>query len=111
MNEDLIQLLLENGASMAGFAKLEGLYGTIDPDEPRSEDSETEPFRIPEYPIGISILLAFPKEVIRGIGNSPTMEYYNEYHRLNAKLDELATMCADYIEQQGIMHIRSLPRR
>lgn len=101
MNEELIQLLQKNGASMVGFAQLEGLYGNVDRKEPRSEDSETEPFEIPEYPYGVSIALAFPREVIRGISNAPTMEYYNGYHSLNAKLDELASICTAYIEQQG----------
>ncbi len=101
MKEEIKKLLYENGASLIGFGRLEGLYSKMSPDAPRSEDSETEPFNIPEYPYGVAIVLAYPKEVIRGIGNSPTMEYYNDYHRLNDELDELAVMCAKYIEEQG----------
>jgi epoxyqueuosine reductase QueG len=101
MNQELERLLLDNGAAMVGFAKLDGLYNTVDLEGPRSEDSVTEPIDIPHYPIGISILLAYPREVIRNIGNAPTMEYYDEYHSINHMLDHLAILCANYIKDQG----------
>jgi epoxyqueuosine reductase QueG len=67
----------------------------------RSEDSETEPFEIPEYPYGISIILAYPREIIRGIHDEPTMEYYNAYNHNKHQLDDLMMKCADYIKSQG----------
>lgn len=101
MNKEIEQLLLENGASMVGFAKIDELYNAVDLDGPRSEDSVTEPIDMPHYPIGISIILAHPKEVIRNIGSSPTMDYYDAYHRINHMLDDLAILCAGYIKKQG----------
>lgn len=101
MNQEIEKLLLNEGASMVGFAKVEGLYQEVDLEGPRSEDSISEPYEIPEYPFGIAIALAYPKEIIRGIGEHPTMEYYDAYHRLNMHLDELALRCAEYIEKQG----------
>lgn len=101
MNQEIESMLYENGASIVGFAKIDNLYNAVDLQGPRSEDSETEPFEIPTYPIGISIIVSYPKEVIRNIKNVPTMEYYNEYHRLNEKADDLAIMCADYIKEKG----------
>jgi epoxyqueuosine reductase len=101
MNHEIKQLLQENGASMVGYAKLTGLYNEVDINEPKSEDSSTEPIHIPQYPYGISIVLSYPKYVIKNISDSPTMDYYNEYHRLNDKLDELAIKCADYIKEHG----------
>jgi epoxyqueuosine reductase QueG len=95
------QMLLDNGASMVGAAKIEGLYNSQDLSETRSEDSVTEPINITQYPVGISIILALPREVIRNITDAPTIEYYNAYHTLNAKLDELAIMCASYLKEQG----------
>jgi epoxyqueuosine reductase QueG len=101
MNQEIERILLKNNASMVGFAKIEGLYSTVDLNGPRSEDSVTEPINIPPYPYGISIILAHPNDVIKNIHNAPTMDYYNAYHRLNDKLDELAILCANYIKEQG----------
>ena len=101
MNHKLEQLLLEHGASMVGFAKVEALYSDVDLTGPRSEDSVTEPFLIPQYPIGISIAVAYPKDVISGICVSPTMEYYDTYQSMNKTLDHLATTCVEYLIKQG----------
>ncbi len=101
MNRELEQLLLEKGASMVGFYKIDEFYNTVDLDGPRCEDSVTEPFDIPHYPYGISILLALPKDVIKAITNGPTMDYYDAYFGFSHKLDELALLCAEYIEKQG----------
>lgn len=101
MNQELERLLLEHGASMVGFAKIDEFYSIVDLNGPRSEDSVTEPIDIPHYPFGISIILAHPKDVIKNIHNAPTMNYYDAYHRLSHKLDELAILCAEYIKEQG----------
>ncbi|QHQ60837.1 4Fe-4S dicluster domain-containing protein [Anaerocolumna sedimenticola] len=101
MNQEIEQMLLENGASMVGFAKIGELYSNVDLNGPRSGDSVTEPINIPNYPLGISIILAHPKDVIKNISISPTMDYYDAYHRLNNKLDDLAIQCAEYIKEQG----------
>ncbi len=101
MNQEIEKLLLENGASMVGFARVEGLYQVVDMEGPRTEDSATEPFGIPEYPSGIAIVLAYPKEIIRGICDYPTTEYYEDYHRLSHQLDDLAVKCSQYIRRQG----------
>lgn len=100
MNHALEQMLLKNGASMVGFAELKGLYAEVD----RSVEQTVEEEKIravPHYPAGISIALAYPKNIIRGIDKAPTMEYHDAYHELNRKLDELAVLCARYIEASG----------
>lgn len=101
MNNQIEKILLQHGAVMVGFAKIDSLYGKVDLTGPRSEDSVTEPIDIPNYPIGISIALAIPKDVIKNISSAPTMDYYDAYHSLNHKLDELAIICAEYIKEQG----------
>lgn len=101
MDSKIEQMLMENGASMVGFAKIDELYQDVSLNGPRSEDSVTESISIPHYPFGISIIFAYPKDVIKNISNSPTMDYYNAYHRLNDKLDELAIKCAEYIKEHG----------
>jgi len=52
-------------------------------------------------PTGVSIAVKYPKEVIRGISELPTSDYYDYYNRLNEKLDMLATLGADTIKQYG----------
>lgn len=101
MERELEKLLLEHGAAMVGFAKIEGLYNEVDLEGPRTEDSETEPFEIPEYPYGISIAMAYPGEIIRGIHDGPSIEYYDAYHRMKHQLDDLVLRCAEYIKMQG----------
>lgn len=101
MNQEIEQLLLDKGASMVGFAKIEDYYDDTAFHGLSDEALEEEVLNIPRYPYGISIILAHPQEVIRNIHSSPTMDYFNAYHRLNNKLNELAILCADYIKAQG----------
>lgn len=101
MNNELVQLLREHGASTVGFAKIGHLYQEVDISGSQSEDSETETFDIPHYPIGVSILLAYPRQVIQSIREAPTLEYFDAYHSYNDKLDSLARLCADYIKAKG----------
>lgn len=101
MNQELRQLLLDNGASMVGFAKIAGMYNKVELDGPRSEDSVIEPIDIPQYPYGVSIILAHPKDIIKDIKDHPTIDYYNAYHEITNKLDDLSIICAEYIKKQG----------
>lgn len=102
MNKEIEELLTDNGASLIGFANIEGLYNNADVVSlPQSEDSETVSFDIPRYSKGISIAIAMPSDIIKGIKNAPTMDYYSQYHILNNKLDELAIMCSEHIINAG----------
>lgn len=42
-----------------------------------------------------------PVHIINGIKDGPTKEYYDEYHRLNQALDELALKGASYLKERG----------
>ena len=99
MNDELRQLLLDNGASLVGFAKVEGLYNKVEEDG--SDDFNAESIQVPQYPYGVSIAVSIPKDIIMNIRENPTMDYYNAYHGLNNKLDDLAVICAEYIKNQG----------
>ncbi len=101
MKHKIEQLLYENGASLVGFAKIDELYQNKTFNKATNEEALTETINIPHYPYGISIILALPKDVIRNISNHPTMDYYDAYHSVSRKLDDLAVMCAEYIEEQG----------
>ncbi len=98
MENQLRQFLMDNGASLVGFANVEGLYAK--PDFSRTE-GETESFSVPEYPRAVAIAIAIPRDVISGIAQAPTMAYFDAYHSLNRKLDELGTMCAEHIRKAG----------
>ena len=91
--EKLKQDLMDRGASLVGFAQIEGLYNM---DE---SASGAEPRPMP--PMGVSIALAIPREVVLGIRERPTPAYENAYHILNDKLDALATYCAKALQQLG----------
>lgn len=82
INEGLKKILLENGASLAGFADL----GSV-----TQGDMKT----------GVSVAVAIPPDVIRSIENGPTMEYYQAYHSINALLNHIVTVGAQYITQRG----------
>ncbi len=102
MNDKIRKLLIKNGASLVGFADIGGLYHDADVTSlPRSEDSEIEAYDIPHYTRGVAIAVAIPPEIVRGIKNAPTMEYYNAYYVLNDKLDALAILCAEHLQSNG----------
>lgn len=77
----LKRYLTAHGASLVGFAKLSGV-------------SES-------YPRGVAIAIALDKSVVLGIHERPTMEYFEAYHELNRRLDELALMCERYLTERG----------
>ena len=62
MNKEIEQLLYEQGASMVGFADIEGAYNEIDIKGPRAEDSEEELKPFPMYSRAVSIIVALPKD-------------------------------------------------
>ena len=82
MNDELSQILHQNGASLVGFANLQSL---VDGD----------------MIFGVSVATAVPAHVIQSIQNGPTLEYYKEYFRLNQLLNRLVTLGADFLAQRG----------
>ena len=78
----LSNLLYDNGAALVGFADLSGIV----------ED---------ELKYGISIALKIPPEIISSIHDGPNRDYFNAYHELNNRLNDLAKLGAEYIEGCG----------
>ncbi|MDP4094417.1 MAG: epoxyqueuosine reductase [Bacillota bacterium] len=85
LSEELKQELVEKGAAVVGYADLSDI-----PEENRRG-----------FRYGISILVTVDPGIISGIGNGPTIEYYNEYNRLNILLDNLAQYASDFLEAKG----------
>lgn len=50
---------------------------------------------------GIAVAVAIDPNVINGIENGPTLEYYDSYNNLNIKLDEIVSLGAQYIQSLG----------
>lgn len=77
--------LLRNGADLVGFGDLTGLPKAVRND----------------LPVGVSVAVSFPKEVIRAIASLPTREYYDWYNILNERLDTLVTLGAERLTALG----------
>ena len=77
--------LLNLGANIVGFGSLDGLSG----------DAR-------EYmPVGVSVAVVYPKDVISGISELPTQEYREWYDRLNERLDMIVTRGAEILREMG----------
>lgn len=77
--------LLHNGADLVGIGDLTQL-----PCDQRGG-----------LPIGISVAVKYPREIIQGIAELPTPEYKQWYDGLNQRLDTLVTLGAEFLEQRG----------
>ncbi len=85
LSKQLRTVLTESGAALIGFADLTGI-----PENQRAG-----------FNYGISIAVAINPNIINGIGNGPTKEYYDEYCRLNQLLDSLDIKAAEIIADHG----------
>ncbi|MGA2171393.1 MAG: 4Fe-4S double cluster binding domain-containing protein [Sedimentisphaerales bacterium] len=83
--EKLRQLLFQKGSALVGYADLGAL-----PAEHRLN-----------MRYGISIAVSLSAEIISGIRQGPTKEYYAEYCRANALLDYLTIIAATFLQAQG----------
>lgn len=85
VTDELKKLLLTNGADIVGIGDLRELPETV------------------RYglSVGISIAVKYPKEIIRGISEFPTQEYFNWYTSLNNQLDALVSLGAEFLENRG----------
>lgn len=77
---ELRALLQSHGADLVGFGDIHALG---------------------EWPHCVSLAVRLPVSTICGIESGPTPDYYEQYHTLNAKLDQLADLAAAYIMERG----------
>jgi epoxyqueuosine reductase QueG len=85
LNRGIEAKLLSLGAVIVGFGDLTEL-----PENLRDG-----------LPVGISVAVAYPKEVIRGISELPTQEYREWYDKLNGLLDAIVTRGAEILREMG----------
>jgi epoxyqueuosine reductase len=85
LNREISEYMLSNGASLVGFADLSEL-----------------PVGVRRFfPYGLSIALALDPTKVRDIGNGAATEYYAEYRRANARMDELASIAENFLKKKG----------
>lgn len=79
------QYIYEQGASLVGFARLEGrgLPGTLG------------------LPYAISIACSLPLEVVEALRDGPTMAYYRQYKEKNALINRIARGAVVLIKSAG----------
>ena len=85
LSEEVKELLLDLGADLVGVGDLSMIS---------AEDRK-------DMPIGISIVVAYHPEDLKGIEEGPTDDYYLAYNRINDKLDAIIIEGADYLKQLG----------
>lgn len=85
LNKRLKEELIEKGADLVGFADLKEI-----------EESNRESMRF-----GISVAVALSPRVIEGIKDGPTLEYFNEYNRVNNLLEDIVTHASNLIKSYG----------
>lgn len=55
----------------------------------------------PDYPTAISILMRLDPLVVRGLRHGPTLDYQQEYFRLNVALDDATGILVDVLQVHG----------
>ena len=87
--------LFSRGAVLVGFGDLSAI-----PEDIREG-----------LPVGISVAVKYPKEVIRGISQLPTAEYHQWYCTLNEKLDAIVTHGAQFLRSKGFRAVERTRQR
>jgi epoxyqueuosine reductase QueG len=85
LNDELSSFLSSNGAGIIGFADLKEI-------DINARDG---------FPNGISIGMALNPRVMAAVREGPTAEYHAEYKNLNARLDALGQIMAEYLTRKG----------
>ena len=81
----LRQQILALGATLVGFADIEGLLQGD----------------FAQWPRAVSIGLALPDEVIDPVAGGPTLEYFDTYNRANERLNDIAGQTVGLIHALG----------
>ena len=82
LSKELRDFLINKGAALCGFGDLSGI---VDGD----------------LRCGVSVAVALPPDVLQSIADGPSRIYFDAYHSINAKLDELVSAGADFLTERG----------
>ena len=80
---ELKNYLIKHGANEVGFADITNFS--------------------PKEGLNSSVVfyITYPKEIIMGMENAPTIEYFREMMHLNIRLDTLGMLCEEYLINEG----------
>ncbi|MEG1973180.1 MAG: epoxyqueuosine reductase [Oscillospiraceae bacterium] len=84
LSEELRRFLTEKGAELVGFGDMRGVNNC-------------------SLPVGVSVAVTIPREILREIEEGPTKSYYALYNELNNKLDKLVSAGADFLKAKGYL--------
>lgn len=79
---ELQAVMLDAGADLAGFGDISALG-------------------YEGFTHCVSLAVRLPAHVVRGIKEGPTQVYFEQYHALNAKLNALAELAAEFLTARG----------
>lgn len=79
---ELFEILGEKGAKLMGVGNLSDVI---------SGDMKT----------GVSVAIPVPRHIVEDLKTAPTREYYEAYHSLNAKLNDIVTAGAAFLIGKG----------
>lgn len=82
LTEELKKLLYCQGADLVGIGDLSKIENC-------------------NFKTGISVAVSLPKNVIIDLQEAPTKEYYNLYHSLNQKLNEIVMAGEEFLNHKG----------
>ncbi len=82
LKQTLFSKLAEKGAKLMGVADLSGVVHG-------------------EMQTGVSVAVLVPQNIVKDLQTAPTKEYYDAYYALNAKLDDIVTCGAEFLEENG----------
>ncbi len=85
LQKEIKKMLIENGASLVGFANINGITMQFEQD----------------LTCGISIAVALKPDIINQISKCPTLDYYREYKRVNNLLAHLGKLTAIFLRNRG----------
>lgn len=82
ISDELKEILKEAGAALVGYGDMEGIeaYG---------------------YPVGVSVAVPIPSDILRGMEEGPTKEYYDMYFELNNKLNNIVSAGEAFLKKRG----------
>lgn len=78
----LFSILTEKGAKLMGVADLSGIVNG-------------------EMQTGVSVAVPVPVNIVKDLQTAPTKEYYDAYHALNAKLDDIVSCGSEFLRENG----------
>lgn len=102
--EELESVLTGSGAALVGVADLRDIASASAGQTQRSSSNHANE-RAPEdplfYPVGISVAVPVPAEIVAGIREAPTVAYAQAYRDLNAQLDAIVLAGERFLTSHG----------